>query len=307
MFDINILVNGSRCKQYQHEGKTFIQANPGSEYVIEIKNNFYKRILAVSSVDGLDVLDGEKASADDDDGYIIDGYHSEKIKGFRLSDDEWALFKFGYKFSGKTYAQSKGDDSDKNCGVIGVRIYYEYEPITYTINTYPNYLTPTWNPSWPYTTGGDSSYWTSTGNSNSSISNTQYTCKVENDLNNPIRACNLKNSGDNSAGQVGPTVNFLSTNSGDAACAGMGSAQNPIIIDTQPKGFDVGTEFGRKETSKIQTVKFVKGFLAHSLDIYYASRESLIEMGVPLTNQLKVALPQSFPGKYCVPPTGWQG
>ena len=134
-FDVNILVNGSRCKQYQHCGRTYIQANPGSEYTLEIKNNYWKRILAVSSVDGLNVLTGKTAS-EEDTGYIIDSYSSEKIKGFRISDTEWALFKFGYKFNGNTYAQSKEDGSEKNCGVIGFRFFYEEEPmITYTTTT----------------------------------------------------------------------------------------------------------------------------------------------------------------------------
>ena len=98
-WDINVLVNGNRCKQYQHDGKTFIEAKQGSEYVLEIKNNYWKRILAVSAVDGLNVLTGKTAS-ETDSGYIIDAYHSEKIKGFRFSDDEWAMFRFGYKFNG---------------------------------------------------------------------------------------------------------------------------------------------------------------------------------------------------------------
>ena len=136
-FDLNITVNGSRCKQYYHQGKIFIQANPGSEYSIEIKNNHWKRILAVSSVDGLNVLTGKSAN-ELDSGYIINGYSSEKIKGFRFSDNEWALFKFGYKFNGKTYAQSKNDGSEQNCGVIGVRLFYEKELVwTTTYTSYP--------------------------------------------------------------------------------------------------------------------------------------------------------------------------
>ena len=110
-FDLNITVNGSRCKQYSHQGKTFIEAKQGSEYVIEVKNNHWKRVLAVGSVDGLNVLTGKTAN-EADSGYIIGAYSSEKIKGFRFSDDEWALFKFGYKFNGNTYAQSKEDGSE---------------------------------------------------------------------------------------------------------------------------------------------------------------------------------------------------
>jgi hypothetical protein len=72
--------------------------------------------------------------------------------------------------------------------------------------------------------------------------------------------------------------------------------------------FDMGTEWGRKERSRVNTIPFDKGALACSIDIYYASREALIAMGVPITNALTAAnLPQSFPDKYAQPPKGWVG
>lgn len=283
-FDVNILVNGNRCKQYQHEGRTYVEAKNGSEYCIEIKNNYYRRIEGVCSIDGLNVLSGKTAS-EQDTGYIIDSYHSEKIKGFRFSDDEWAIFKFGYKFNGKTYAQSKGDGSDKNCGVIGVRLFYEYEPITYTLHSQwsPNIL---WTSPHPnnvpiYTTsvgvGGVVPNYTNT-------TNVQYSCE------------NFSQTKDCASSPLRSANNTKPSLQGNVKCQSLGATE---------KGFDIGTEPGRREKSKITNVSFSRGYLAHSLDIYYASRESLIEMGVPITNQLKVNLPQSFPDKYCKMPDWW--
>ena len=114
-YEVQILVNGSRCKQYYHNGKTFLEAKKGSEYTLEIKNNTWQRILAVCSVDGLDVLNG-KPAAEDGNGYVINGYNSLKIDGFRLSDNEVAKFVFDYK--GNSYAASKEDGSERNVGVI---------------------------------------------------------------------------------------------------------------------------------------------------------------------------------------------
>lgn len=149
-FDVNVLVNGNRCKQYNHEGKTYIEAKDGSEWYFQIQNNSPGRVLAVCSVDGLNVLTGETAKPEDT-GYIIDAYHSQKIKGFRFSDTEWALFKFGYKINkdtgaknGKVYAVSKGNGAERNCGVIGVKLFYEvpkkieYIPIPAPSYTYYN-------------------------------------------------------------------------------------------------------------------------------------------------------------------------
>lgn len=283
-FDINILVNGNRCKQYWHDNKCYVEAKQGSEYSIEIKNNYWKRILSVCSVDGLNVLSGKSASPEDT-GYIIDSYHSEKIKGFRFSNDEWAIFKFGYKFNGKTYAQSKQDGSEKNCGVVGVKLFYEDEPpavITNNNNWYwnqyelPKITTPYHPPYWTYTcSNGESLEGGIYGSSNSSNTHQSFYCS-----NSPLRSC------DSTKRQQSKFV-----------------GNNQI----KPKGFDMGTEWGRKETSKVQNVSFERGRLAHSLNIYYASRESLIQMGVPIHNEIKVNLPQSFPNQYAQPPKGWQG
>src|SRR5512137_1676145 len=121
-YEVNIFVNGSRCKQYQHNGRTYIEAKQGSEYTIEIKNNTWSRILAVCSVDGLDILNG-KPAREDNPGYVINGYSSGKFDGFRVSDSQVAKFLFDYK--GRSYAASKEDGSERNVGVIGVRIFQE--------------------------------------------------------------------------------------------------------------------------------------------------------------------------------------
>ncbi len=134
-YDINVLVNGTRCKQYFHNGRVFIEAKEGSEYVIEIKNNTWEKILAVVSVDGLNVIDGNPAD-EYGPGYVMDRYTSQKLYGFQYSQDKVASFKFGAMgattIDPKTgevvplgYAASKKDGSEKNAGVIGVRIWDE--------------------------------------------------------------------------------------------------------------------------------------------------------------------------------------
>lgn len=296
-YDINITVNGNRCKQFSFQNKTFIEAKQGSEYVIEIKNNHYKRILAVAAVDGLNVLTGKTAS-ETDSGYIIDAYHSEKIKGFRFSDDEWAMFRFGYKFNGQTYAQSKQDGSEKNCGVVGIRLFYEQEPlviyntpvVTWS-NPLPTPISPSWPPSYP-------TWPTITCEGLGGVSDGGYTSNV-----------NFMASMDMASDDSQPKAQYNSCLRSDSGVKSRSSGimSRRLCSSPEPKGFDMGTEWGRKEQSKVHTVNFEKGCLAHSLDIYYASRESLIEMGVPLTNNLKVNLPQSFPEKYAKPPKNWVG
>ena len=381
-FDLNITVNGNRCKQYHHQGKTFIEAKNGSEYVIEIKNNYWKRVLAVGSVDGLNILTGKKAS-ERDSGYIIGAYSSEKIKGFRYSDSEWAMFKFGYKFYGNTYAQSKEDGSEKNCGVIGMRIFYENEPVYYSTppvvwNTTPNWLAPTPAPAPPMpvtytttTTQYPATYAISASYSCNSIPNyaitgamsgaASYTSNVNYCASNVgTQDLNLYEAPKTRGGPISPNVGYaaaaatpssrdnllkeaiadakavratalsnaksadkflgkmkrLSGTKGGTKCSAGGQSATLGLCDTsymeyereieQPKAeFDMGTEWGRREHSTVRNVNFERGCLAQSFDIYYASREALIAMGVPINNEL--LLPQSFPNQYAEPPKNWVG
>lgn len=323
-FDLNITVtvNGNRCKQYQHQGKTFIEAKEGSEYVIEVKNNYWKRILAVGSVDGLNVLTG-KTAHESDSGYIIGAYSSEKIKGFRFSDDEWALFKFGYKFNGKTYAQSKEDGSEKNCGVIGLRFFYEKEQpvwITNTTTWLTGAISPTpWQPSWgtgnPQYLGGGTTY---TSNVNfQAPADTQDIQKFSKGGSEKIskkrssaggQSANFGDVKGTFASAAAPTNYLCSTNctpiENDLDWMQPEYSRSP---EPDKATFDMGTEWGRKERSKVRTVSFERGALAQSMDIYYASREALIAMGVPIETGLSANLPQSFPNTYATPPKGWNG
>lgn len=293
-FDVNITVNGNRCKQYQFQGKTFIEAKDGSEYVIELKNSYYKRILAISSVDGLNVLTGKSAS-DTDSGYIVGSHSSEKIKGFRFSDAEWALFKFGYKFDGKTYAQSKGDGAEKNCGVIGVKFFYEQEPTYSTPNNtfnnspwdcwpkYPIYPSTPLPKTWiTYTCNNTSTDWAG-GDS------------VLYDNSNLSSGRGLSSGATKSSGQA--VFNNSVQN----------MVQQQDSLEIKPQSFDMGTQWGRKETSKVHTVAFERGYLAQTFEIFYASRVSLMDMGVIVDNKLQTNLPQSFPSQYATPPSGWRG
>jgi hypothetical protein len=310
-FDVNVTVNGNKCKLYTFQGRNFIQANPGSEYVIEVKNNHWKRVLAVGSVDGLNVLTGKTAS-EADSGYIIGAYSSEKIKGFRFSDDEWALFKFGYKFNGNTYAQSKEDGSEKNCGVIGVRFFYEKDPIvtTYTVinNGWPNYCyTGAISPQIYNCSAGGTSYSSNVNYQASNLGTQDLTYGSTNntfkDVSQQKMSKKRSAGGGCSAGDTkGITANYC-------ASAPLGHLDNSLdfCASAAAPDFDMGTEWGRKERSKVKTVAFERGCLAQSFDIYYASRESLIAMGVPITNELTANLPQSFPDKYATPPKNWRG
>jgi hypothetical protein len=68
------------------------------------------------------------------------------------------------------------------------------------------------------------------------------------------------------------------------------------------------TQWGESRNYKVQEITFDRNELIHSFDIYYASRESLIAMGINLGTEKRVSFPESFKEtKYAKPPKGWRG
>jgi hypothetical protein len=71
------------------------------------------------------------------------------------------------------------------------------------------------------------------------------------------------------------------------------------------KTFDVGTSWGERITDKVVEAEFERGLLIKSIDIYYATRNALEELGVRTRPEKKVVkYPKSFTG-FCKPPANW--
>ena len=70
---------------------------------------------------------------------------------------------------------------------------------------------------------------------------------------------------------------------------------NSLSVDNSSlRGFDLGTSMGKSQESKVVEVEFERGILVDSIDIYYASRESLIELGIPISNEKQVSFPEAL-------------
>ena len=326
-YEINVLVNGSRCKQYSHEGKIFIEAKKGSEYSIEVKNNTWQRILAVCSVDGLDILSG-KTATENGNGYVINGNGVLKADGFRVSDEKVAKFLFDYK--GGSYAASKEDGSERNVGVIGVRIFTEkVKPLPppplvireehhhhhdhYPTYPYPNPYKPWWDQPTIWGSGDTIRYGRTLCNSMGDSGPTMDCC----DMNCDVKEGANANEGLYTREFSAPGAT-LSDSRTKGATRGINKLSSPLrsnamncsanAVKTEALGFDMGTKWGEAKESRVIEVEFEKGILALTTNIYYASRQSLVEMGVPLGNEKQVSFPEPFAdGKYAKPPKNWQG
>ena len=112
--------SGTALDVYAHDGQRFVIGTPGHEYAIRIRNRSGGRILAVTSVDGVNVIDGETASTDQS-GYVIDAGGTVEIIGWRRSLERTAVFYFTDLRN--SYAARTGRPAD--VGVVGVAVFRE--------------------------------------------------------------------------------------------------------------------------------------------------------------------------------------
>lgn len=118
---MDTLVDGRPLPTVQHAGKTYLPVpEMGVEYQIRVWNHGPRRVVAVISVDGLSIINGQTA-AEDQPGYIIAPYSHIVIKGWRRNLDQVAAFRFVER--DKSYANLIG--KPQNIGVIGLVAFEE--------------------------------------------------------------------------------------------------------------------------------------------------------------------------------------
>jgi hypothetical protein len=105
---------------HYYHGEYWVAGRPGGRYAIEIHNHLGERLLAVTSVDGVNVVSGETA-AWDQGGYVFGPGDRYQITGWRKSDAEVAAFTF--TDLANSYAARTGRPA--NVGVIGVAVFRE--------------------------------------------------------------------------------------------------------------------------------------------------------------------------------------
>jgi hypothetical protein len=111
---------GGVLPMYQSRGEYWVAGRPGARYSIRIQNHRSERILAVTAVDGINVISGE-TGAWGQSGYVFSPGESYEIAGWRKSNAEIAAFNF--TAAGDSYAQRTGRPA--NIGVIGVALFLE--------------------------------------------------------------------------------------------------------------------------------------------------------------------------------------
>ena len=109
---------GRRLQVYWHQGRAYVVGKPGNEYQVSLRNRAADDVLAIVSVDGVNVITGQGASPQQS-GYVLAPRGGMDIHGWRKSMAETAAFYFTPLSD--SYAARTGRPDD--VGVIGVALF----------------------------------------------------------------------------------------------------------------------------------------------------------------------------------------
>jgi hypothetical protein len=134
-YELQVVVAGTPALTFGHDGETFVLGHVGERYTLRVVNRSGRRVEAVVSVDGRDVIDGKPGDWRGKRGYLVPAWGSVDIDGWRLSQSEAAAFRFSTVSD--SYAAKTGNA--REVGVIGVAIFPErwYPPRPYPMAPVP--------------------------------------------------------------------------------------------------------------------------------------------------------------------------
>jgi hypothetical protein len=249
---------GERLTPWRHGGKLYVAGTPGDRYAVELRSRRGERVLTVLSVDGVNVLTGQTA-ATLQSGYVLDGWQSYSINGWRKSMEDVAQFVF--TALPDSYAARTGRPG--NVGVIGVAVYREKPAAPEPMAVAPQ------APSWPGGFGRNEAQ-TSSAAADSAA-------KAES--------------------QPGSSAGAEASRSASApALAERRADQAGSLAESEMKSKKLGTGHGAREHSPTRYTEFVRNSdtADEIVTIYYDSRANLVARGIiPVP---RIAEPTPFPG-----------
>ncbi len=119
--EVEVLVDGRPAPRFFHAGESYVLGRMGHRYTLRVWNRSHRRVEAVVSVDGRDVVDGQPGDFRRKRGYLVPAGSFVDIDGWRLSEHQAAAFRF--TTVADSYAGRTG--SARHVGVIGVAIFPE--------------------------------------------------------------------------------------------------------------------------------------------------------------------------------------
>lgn len=120
---------GRSLPVYWHEGRAWVAGKPGNEYQLQLRSRQGEDLLAVLSVDGVNVVTGETAAVQQS-GYVLSPWRALEVKGWRKDLARTAAFYF--TALPDSYAARTGRPD--HVGAIGVALFRRKaaEPVPYS-------------------------------------------------------------------------------------------------------------------------------------------------------------------------------
>lgn len=277
-YQVQVLVDGSPARTFWHQGETYVLGQMGDRYTIRVQNHSSRRIEAVVTVDGRDVVDGKAGDFRNKRGYLVPAWGHVDIDGWRLSESKAAAFRFSSVAD--SYASRTG--SAREVGVIGVAVFPErvYRPRPMPVPP-PCCL------------------------------------DYRDDEYGARRAPAEKKGYHEPAAQAPAAPAEAASSSGLGASRSKASADYAPPSPSRRERPGLGTEFGEAVHSHIQEVEFVRANSSSPsvlLGVRYNDHDGLLAMGVnvdgvyPNDSDLRrTADPfPASPRRYAAPPAGWQ-
>jgi hypothetical protein len=274
-YELELLVDGTPARAYLHQGETWVLGRLGERYTLRVHNRSDRRIEAVVSVDGRDVVDGKPAEFRRKRGYLVEAWGTVDIDGWRVSQREAAAFRFSRVAD--SYAARTG--SARNVGVIGVAVFPErWSPP----QPPPRPLAGPWNHGAP---APSSDPW-----------------------NHEAPAASEERE---AAAPAPAAPEAPASSAGQASSA---DSSRRAAKSTAPRP-GLGTEFGEAVASSVTEVPFERANgTAPSvvLGVRYDDRDGLLALGIPVdgpswseADLRRTASPFPSDGRFAHPPPGW--
>jgi pyruvate/2-oxoglutarate dehydrogenase complex dihydrolipoamide acyltransferase (E2) component len=262
---------GERLTVYQHGGRHYVAGAPGRRYAVEVTNRTGGRVLAVVSVDGVNVVSGETAMPAQS-GYVLAPWQQLQIAGWRKNLGEVAAFYF--TAVPDSYAARTG--RPRNVGVVGVALFREAPSPASGLS------------------GGRFEERSAAESPVDAPAAPAATAQGRGEASAPTQAAEASASAE-------PRPRNGDQSRADASPAG-GALQRPAEANRAAR---LGTGHGERLASQAERTAFRRATEApeETLVIYYDSRANLVARGV-IPTPAPIRTPQPFPGGFVPDPRG---
>ncbi len=263
---------GTALPVHYHQGEYWVAGVPGAKYAIDIRNASGARVLAVTSVDGVNVVSGETASTAQT-GYVFGAWQRYGITGWRKGNEAVAAFEF--TASPNSYAERTGRPRD--VGVIGVALFRER-------------VAPVVSPVYPHHSRRDR-YSEPYAESSAGAAAPAAPAPLSAPSARADSAHGNFGAADKPRAESAAPTARLERESNDASMAKRAASQ---AAQPAPK---LGTGHGERESSYVSNTEFERERSTPNevIRIRYDSRENLVAMGVIPQYRTPPPYPRAFP------------